>query len=60
VYSGKYNGNFVAIKEIKSTEFEENLLTEIVLLKNMDHCNIIKSYGYSVDPNGNILILTGN
>jgi WNK lysine deficient protein kinase len=34
------------------------LITEIVLLKNIDHSNIIKYYGYSEDNNGNFLIIT--
>jgi hypothetical protein len=50
----------VAIKEIKSDEFEDSLITEIVLLKNLDHVNIIRSYGYSVDTNNNFFIVTGN
>jgi hypothetical protein len=59
VYSGKYNSKRIAIKEIKSEEFEENLITEIVLLKNIDHNNIIKYYGYSIDQLGNFYIITG-
>jgi hypothetical protein len=51
VYSGKYNSKLVAIKELKADEFKDNLITEIVLLKNIDHNNIIKYYGYSMDQN---------
>jgi serine/threonine protein kinase len=48
----------VAIKEIRPDEFEDSLITEIVLLKNLEHKNIIKSFGYSIDHNGNFFILT--
>jgi predicted Ser/Thr protein kinase len=59
VYSGKYNRTNVAIKEITPDKFSDDLITEIVLLKNLDHANIIKSYGYSIDEDGNFFILTG-
>jgi hypothetical protein len=35
------------------------MITEIVLLKNIEHHNIIKYYGYSMDKVGNFFILTG-
>jgi hypothetical protein len=60
VYKGKYNGINVAIKEIISSEFAEMLITELVILKNIDHKNVIKYFGYSIDHNGKFFIITGN
>jgi serine/threonine protein kinase len=58
VYSGVYNNINVAIKEIHiGVGFEENLLTEILLLKNIEHKNIIKYFGYSIDYIGNFYII---
>jgi serine/threonine protein kinase len=39
---------------------EESLFSEIILLKNIDHNNIIKYYGYSVDNNNDFFIVIGN
>jgi eukaryotic-like serine/threonine-protein kinase len=59
VYSGEYNNKKVAIKEVHiGSGFEDSLLTEILLLKNLEHENIIKYYGYSIDFIGNFYIIT--
>jgi hypothetical protein len=59
VYSGKYNSINVAIKEVDSDEYGDSLISEIIFLKNIDHQNIIKYFGYSINTNGNFLVLTG-
>jgi uncharacterized membrane protein YqiK len=59
VYSGVYKNNKVAIKEVQiGQNFEDNLLTEILLLKILHHENIIKYYGYSIDYIGNFYVIT--
>jgi hypothetical protein len=55
---GTYNSKKVAIKQLKTDKFENNMLSEIILLKNLDHPNIIKYYGYSFDKEY-FYILTG-
>ena len=39
-------------------EFDDSLLTEIILLKSLSHENIIKYFGYSFDYVGNFYIIT--
>jgi serine/threonine protein kinase len=59
VYSGIYKNNKVAIKEVNiGNNFEDSILTEILLLKNLQHENIIKYYGYSIDYIGNFYVIT--
>jgi hypothetical protein len=58
VYKGTYKDNQIAIKEVSSVGFDENLITEIVLLKNMDCKYIIKYFGYSIDFGGNFFVIT--
>jgi serine/threonine protein kinase len=59
VYSGTYNNNKVAIKEVNlSDNYQNELLTEILILKNLSHENITKYYGYSMDYIGNFYIVT--
>jgi cell division control protein CDC15 len=58
VYLSKYNNIMVAVKEIQISNIEETLLSEILLLKNLDHVNIVKYYGYSIDYVGNFYIIT--
>jgi hypothetical protein len=58
VYKGTYKENQIAIKEVSSVGFDENLITEIVLLKNLDCKYIIKYYGYSIDFGGNFFVIT--
>jgi serine/threonine protein kinase len=58
VYLAKYNNNKVAVKEIQVSDIEETLLSEILLLKNLNNNNIIKYYGYSIDYIGNFYIIT--
>jgi tRNA A-37 threonylcarbamoyl transferase component Bud32 len=58
VYLSKYNNINVAVKEIQLSNIEETLLSEILLLKNLDHINIVKYYGYSIDFIGNFYIVT--
>jgi hypothetical protein len=59
VYSGIYKNNKVAIKEVNiGNNFEDSLLTEILLLKNLQHENIIRYFGYSIDYIGNFYVIT--
>jgi hypothetical protein len=45
VYLGVYKNNYIALKYIKNEAYKKLLLTEINILKNVDHKNIIKYYG---------------
>jgi tRNA A-37 threonylcarbamoyl transferase component Bud32 len=59
VYSGVYNAHKVAIKEVHDLEDNANsLISEIMLLKNIEHNNIVRYYGYSIDPKKNFFIVT--
>jgi hypothetical protein len=59
VYSGTYEGNKIAAKEVSiGGDMEDSLLTELYMLKILNHKNIIKYYGFSIDYVGNIFIIT--
>jgi tRNA A-37 threonylcarbamoyl transferase component Bud32 len=58
VYKGKYKENYVAIKEVYVSKFDNNIIAEILILKNIKNKNIVKYYGYTYDSPGNLYILT--
>jgi hypothetical protein len=58
VYLGYYNNKNVAIKEVNLKMYQDTLLTEIIILKNLKFKNIIKYWGFSVDNIGNFYIIT--
>jgi tRNA A-37 threonylcarbamoyl transferase component Bud32 len=58
VYLAKYSNTKVAIKELNSTSLDDCLITELILLKNLNHENVIKVFGYTIDFIGNIYIVS--